>query len=309
MEKIIAFVILILATISLSYTLFIWTKNTLFVWTKKSYAHFKRSISYLKKREWISNFNNSSLNLKLENVFPRVLLLKNKKEISTAIFILTVSFIVVIFETPIESKIPGFINLILLIILLIGLVKFFTYSSNDSLINFQNWLWRVLLLIIFTLNFLKVYLEDPLNYRFLIVLTIFIIIFSVILIANALKNFNNMIFQLLNFIFGFGLILCVAGISFGLFYLENNDIFNLYTLEEYNKIMFHFDSSLTTYLFIIYKGLIPFYSFPSSGITLDQPITLILLCEYIIGFVFNVIIIGFFVSYFVTKFSKRYEEQ
>ncbi|KON88918.1 hypothetical protein AF332_20390 [Sporosarcina globispora] len=236
-------------------------------------------------------------------------MLKNKKEISTAIFILTVSFIVVIVETPIESKIPGFINLILFLIFLIGLGKIFTYSSNNSFINFLNWLFRVLLLITFTLGFLNVYLENPLNFRFLIVLTIFIIIFSVILITNALKNFNNMIFQLLNFIFGYGLILCVAGIGFGLFYLEYNDVFNLYTLEEYNKIMFHSNSSLTTYLFIIYKGLIPFYSFPSSGIILEQPITLILLCEYIIGFVFNVIIIGFFVSYFVTKFSKRNEEQ
>lgn len=300
--KIVAFVILTLATISLFYTLT--------VGIKKVFAHFKRFISHDKKREWISNIKKISLlDLKLDQVFPRVLLLKNKKEISFTLFMLTVSFIVVVVETPIESKIPDFINIILFAIFFIGLGKFFAYSSNDSFINFYNWLMSVLILIIFTLSFLIVYLENPLNFRFLIVITMFIIIFSVILISTVLRNFNNMIFQLLNFIFGFGLILGTAGIAFGLFYLEYNDVFKIYTLEEYNTIMFDFNSSLTTYLFIIYKGLIPFYSFPSNGITLEQPITLILLCEYIIGFVFNVIIIGFFVSYFVTKFSKRNDEQ
>ncbi|MGD6942670.1 hypothetical protein ACQCT6_11580 [Cytobacillus gottheilii] len=300
--KIVAFIILTLATISLFYTLT--------VETKKVFAHFKISMSHVTKRDWISNFKKFSLlELKLHQVFPRVLLLKNKKEISFTLFMLAVSFIVVVVETPIESKIPDFINIILLAIFFIGLGKFFSYSSNDSFTNSQNWIMSVLILVMFTLSFFIVYLENPLKIQFLIVITMFIIIYTVIIISTVLRNFNNMIFQLINFIFGFGLILCTAGFAFGLFYLEYNDVFNIYTLEEYNTIMFDFNSSLSSYLFIIYKGLIPFYSFPSSGITLEQPITLILLCEYIIGFVFNVIIIGFFVSYFVTKFSKRNDEQ
>ncbi|WP_019153900.1 hypothetical protein [Robertmurraya massiliosenegalensis] len=302
--KILALVILIVTIVPITYTMF--------VWIRKTYAKFHNYLS--KTNEWKSNVKGNfkinkkmirSLFLKLS--LPKILLIKNGRVLFILICLFTVSFMGLFVDTPIQNKIPVFINLVMILIVFIGIGKYFLHTTSNIAINYQNWFMCVLILVIYILSFLLSYIENPENLPFLMVLIVFSIVFAVLLVLNVLSNFNNVFFQLLNFVFLFVVILSVVGMGFGLFYLWNNEIFNLYTTEEYNKIMFHFDSGVSSYLFIMYKGLIPFYTYTNSGITLETPITLILIGEYLIGFLFNVVIIGFFLSYFVSKLLKNKE--
>ncbi|ASF41323.1 hypothetical protein CEH05_19995 [Halobacillus halophilus] len=95
-----------------------------------------------------------------------------------------------------------------------------------------------------------------------------------------------------------------------MFYLENNDVFTYFDQKEIYGLKQSLEYSNTPSLYsdlllVIHKGIEPFFNYPSNLNTEAGIISFIPLLEHIIGSVFNLLIIGFFVSYSVGKLLER----
>lgn len=295
-------------SIILMYT-FIVLAYTLFIKFKKTYINIKLSLceAFNYRLPIYKNQSESKIKLSkkdLKYIFSDIFIIKSKQKRDIIILLFSLSTIIITNNTPIKDKIPSFIFVIFSFLFFFGLAKFFRFSTNSFLVNLSNLFikWCILLIFIFTL--LESIFKTSFNIFNIIFTILFSIIFSLILISSVLTDFNKRWFQIINIFTSFIVILIVTGLSLGIYYLEYNDIFNLYTRVEIEKLNANYQSGIINYIIVIYKGLIHFYSFPTN-VTLDQPETLILFFEYLLGFVFNVVVIGFLISYFVSIISNK----
>ena len=207
-----------------------------------------------------------------------------------------------------------------LIIVLLGIGDFF-YNENKFFVNedlvskLVFYGLQLALLITLTLSFNLAFLESKNNLVILLVLTAFLIFYSFLFLKNIVDVFSSYFFQFLNFvaillIFNF----VVIGFNYGLFYLVNNETFNYYQLDEAESIYINFSESNDPlnleYIFIVvHEGIEPFFNFPSRLPGEAGLINFVPLIEHFIGNVFNLLIIGFFVSYSVTSLYERRKDK
>lgn len=211
------------------------------------------------------------------------------------------------------NKASTIIVLIAVIIFMVGLGEFLHSLKFEGFVGLLFYISQLLILFIYMLTFIMGYLEDVSNVWVLIIIVIMFIAYSFLFVKNVVDSFKSFLFQFLNFIF----ILLFSnmigiGLTFGAFYLENNEVFGLFSENDLSflnstHLEDSFDRQSLNALLIIYKGLDPFFNFPSELAVEHGFMGFIPLIEHIIGSVFNLFIIGFFVSYSVNKLFERKE--
>ncbi|MBM0065426.1 hypothetical protein [Alkalicoccobacillus gibsonii] len=242
-----------------------------------------------------------SLNLNISTIWGYIKK-ENKIKSQLLIILLPITLIAFVNSSEIGSKIPSKYTVVILLMFFFGL--FLLFRSSNQYDSISPYILKLTILIQFSSSFLVVVLEQPENYLLIIITVLFTSFYSLLLIISVLRDFKNKWFQLFNIIFGVSLILCVTGISFGSYYFTHNDVFGFFTQEDIVNLSN--DNTVITwihFLLLISKGLIPFYNSSSMElVTLAQPESFIILFEYGVGFIINVIVIGFFVSYFSSLF-------
>lgn len=183
----------------------------------------------------------------------------------------------------------------------------FKQVSDDRFLKIMFYFMNLMILVIYILQFSLAFLEVNFDVTLLLILTIILIFYSFLFIKGVVDAFKSYLFQFINFIvillfFNF----IVIGFNYGLFYLENNDIFGYYKSSEAEKIYQSFSVinealNWEYILIVIYEGIDPFFNFPKRIPGENGFINFIPLFEHFIGNVFNLLIIGFFVSYSVTR--------
>lgn len=184
------------------------------------------------------------------------------------------------------------------------------FVSNDLGLKIMFYFMNLLILIIYILQLNLVFLEVDFNVTILLIITIISIFYTFLFIKSVVDMFDSYLFQFINVIlillfFNF----IVIGFNYGLFYLDNNDVFGYYQIDEAEKITQSFKGNNKLnweYVsFVTYEGINPFFNFPHRISGENGFISFIPLIEHFIGNVFNLLIIGFFVSYSVTNLFER----
>lgn len=211
------------------------------------------------------------------------------------------------------NSVSNIFGLILIITCLVAIGDFI-HSGNrwilekDLFIKVLFYFLQLFVLFLYILSFNIVYL-DEVNFEVLLILTVLIIFYSFLFVKNVIDTFTSYFFQFFNFslillLFNF----VVIGFNYGLFYLSNNDIFQDFSLEEAEEINQKLSDGpvkLEHILAVTHEGIEPFFNFPSRTAEDTTLISFIPLIEHFIGNVFNLLIIGFFVSYSVTTLFER----
>ncbi len=122
------------------------------------------------------------------------------------------------------------------------------------------------------------------------------------LVKNNIDIFSSLVFQYINLILVLILLnLFVIGLSFGLYYLNFNDVFKFYDEDEFQTIN---NGGLKYIYYVIYVGIVPFFSFPSINLT-QEIRHFVPLLEFLLGYLFNLSIVAFFLSYSISKYFER----
>lgn len=218
-----------------------------------------------------------------------------------------------------STNINRFVIIIIGVICLLAVGDFLhsinrTVYANDissKLMKIMFYLMQLFVFIIYILNFSLAFLESENSLELLLILTSILIFYLFLFIKNVVDVFTSYFFQFVNFI----LILLffnyiIIGFNFGLFYLANNDIFEYYQPNEEKVIYENFSQNNEQlnweYIsIVIYEGIEPFFNFPPRLSGENGFKSFIPLIEHLIGFIFNLLIIGFFVSYSVTSLFER----
>ncbi|MDZ5711332.1 hypothetical protein UFB30_03810 [Jeotgalibacillus sp. HH7-29] len=146
-------------------------------------------------------------------------------------------------------------------------------------------------------------MENEANFKVLVSVPLISLVYTFIFMKNVIETFNSFLFYSINFLLIMLITMFIVGVNFGTFYFFNNERFGFYTSEDIEMV--NSGETLFALLQLSYKGIGPFYTFPALNI--NQSSTLIdytPLMEFIIGSMFNLVIVGFFISYSVSKISK-----
>jgi hypothetical protein len=96
--------------------------------------------------------------------------------------------------------------------------------------------------------------------------------------------------------------LLIIGLSFGLYYFNYNDTFHFFSDTEKEIVD---NNGLKYVLFVAYIGISPFFSFPGDIKFSSDIMNFIPIIEYLFGYIFNLSIVGFFISYSISKYFER----
>lgn len=198
-------------------------------------------------------------------------------------------------------------------IIFLSIALFLHHSKFEVIGKWNAYLLKLCTLFIFTLSALDGYAGGVTSIGALVISISIPIIFSFLIMKSVIDSFKNYLFQAFNFIF---LILIVnlfcIGYTFGLYYWVNNSEYidfdgdyTFYQSEEMtmleNKVW-----GLQEFLLLTHKGIKPFYTLveinTSKGVTGYLPFF-----EFILGSIYNLTVIAFFISYSVSKLINRQE--
>ncbi|MBH0159154.1 hypothetical protein IHV10_22555 [Fictibacillus sp. 5RED26] len=297
MEKILIIVSSIYAIVSIFYTLSLRLEQ--FEWIIKRKNRVKVVSSRVK-----NNLSKEIQKLKNPNAYKKLLYINSKVHLLIIATILALGYITLV--PPSNNIILKLLALICICILLYGLALYFNHLSKDTFENFSFYILKIFIIMTFSLAFVTNSLEFGGNLLFLGFSILFPLIYSFILMKSVMDHFKSILFQLFNFIFILGMVLFFWGLLFGSYYLTNNVVYQLFNEREYDQLMNHGDDSQI--IFLVYKGLSPFYAFPAS-INIEQPLSYVPFIEFIVGYIFNAAFVGFFISYLVSKLIIREQEK
>ncbi|WP_459998956.1 hypothetical protein [Paradesulfitobacterium aromaticivorans] len=199
------------------------------------------------------------------------------------------------------SKFTTWLGFFCVVITLLGLAKFLGrnyYGYYFDKIGF--YFLKLCIFAIYSLSFFVGYLKYPSNDVFFIFSLLTTIIFSVYFLKSIIDGFEHIWFCVANLLLVYVYDLLAIGLHFGFFYLQNNEIFKLFAnIQQYNSL------NLVNLLTIIQLGLLNFYSLSTSSMGFESLKNFAPFFEYMFGAVFNVGIIGFFISYMASKIFKK----
>lgn len=190
------------------------------------------------------------------------------------------------------------------------------FLHNSNFIGFEKWSMyfsKLYILLVFTMAGLDTYVKTTTSISALITSIGIPVIFSFLVMKSVIDSFKSYLFQAFNFIL---LILFFnlffIGYTFGLYYgfnntsfVDSNGDYIFYQLEEL-ELLNKSDWGLEEVLLITYEGIRPFYSLIEIGT--DKGIVGYLpFFEFILGNIYNLTVIAFFISYSVSKLINRQE--
>lgn len=302
-EKIIYTLLIVASSISILFTIFYNIDGAVRSIPKliKSYQASKNEVSVTREELKRSDLQKP----KPIDLFLRFAFLDSKLKYLISLYLLSGSSVLLATEMNYQPK-EKFILILLVfatLFMFIGICHFIHYSHRDKFINRGIYGMKLCIIIVYPLVAFNNFLSD-INIVSLFLTILFSLIFTILFIKNIIDSFKPFLFQLINF-----LILIIAmnilyiGLSFGMFYLNNNSVFSYFSEENHSVIID--SSSWNNLYFIIYKGLDPFFGYPDNLKYEVQPIYYIPLVEHLIGYMFNLIIIGFFMTYSISIMLER----
>ncbi|MFB2515532.1 hypothetical protein [Lysinibacillus sp. OTC-L20] len=227
--------------------------------------------------------------------------------------------LVTIYDSP--SKINSESKLFLLtmgiavIVILSGIMWFLHNSSFSGFEKIGMYFIKIGILFSFTIAILDSDIKTVTSVESLFIGIAIPVLFSFLIMKSVVDSFkNNYIFQVFNFII---LILLLnffyIGFRFGLFYGVNNDQylnangeFIFFQKEDIYQLNSSSNWGLEEILLVTYKGIKPFFSFTEFKTGKDV-IDFIPFFEFILGHIYNLTVIAFFVSYSVSKLINNQE--
>lgn len=261
-------------------------KVKLIVFNSLKSFHFKEVIQKL-KHEIIYFFRN----------MDTILLIKKYTIFRILIYFAAFSSITILNSISTTNVIVKYFGIAMFIIALIGVGELIhTNIIKDSMLYYiLSWIGKYCIFLIYTLSLILVYI-DKIDLKVLSVCIIVLLTYSFLFLKNIIDTFKSYLFQLFNFIVVLiGINLFLIGLTFGLFYLGNNEVYEFFDQKEINNVENDFNNS--TILMITIKGLEPFFNYKyKSGPELTT-LSFIPILENILGNVYFLLIIGFFVSY------------
>ncbi|MGE7811263.1 hypothetical protein [Lysinibacillus capsici] len=206
------------------------------------------------------------------------------------------------------------VTMVMVISIIFFSIALFLHHSKFEVIGKWNaYLLKLCTLFIFTLSALDGYARAVTSISALVISISIPIIFSFLIMKSVIDSFKNYLFQAFNFIV---LILIVnlfcIGYTFGLYYWVNNNEFidfdGEYTFfqSEEMTMLENKEWGLKEFLLLTHEGVKPFYSLVE--INTDKGVTGYLpFFEFILGSIYNLTVIAFFISYSVSKLINRQE--
>ncbi|MFC7391930.1 hypothetical protein [Scopulibacillus cellulosilyticus] len=325
---------LFLATMAILYSLFsIFVSLLLYI--KKQIAlnkfNFKRSFF-----NWIDDFKSSIkrgrevLNaIKLSNkyrnkIFNSIFVLSTLSKTKWRLVIYGLSFGTVVFFATFGlylNRMPLALRILIIIMIIILAYGFGEYISAPFLkvstvksnkfpnkihkiftVIFSNYI-KLCLLALFCITILEVNIENNGGNLFSLLITVILTtIYSCLYLKFAIDSTRNWLFHIIIFLFMICWVFFIIGVAFGSYYLEHNDVFNMFSSKE--VILLNHNFKWKHLYYMISMGLTPLFSLQSK-FNIQNPLTLITLLEYLLGYIFTAIFVGFFVSYFSTKFNEK----
>lgn len=181
-------------------------------------------------------------------------------------------------------------------IVLYGIGKLLSWPDRNALGM------HMLVVIIFSISFLQINFEEPIN-PFSFSLSLFIpIIFTFIFFMNVIKNISNLLILICFLIMNLCIVYFCTGLLFGNLYFINQDLFQMYSSKDYTNMLDN--STILSIINLIHVGLVPFFSYPKD-VDITNILSYVPLGEFLLGTTFNTLYIGFLISYLVAKFSDK----
>lgn len=262
---------------------------------------YKRKLTIKKIRYKLNKIKRN----KIQRYLLNLVRIDSLKKLENVIFILSFAIILIFPNNLINIKFFKIILRICLTIVFIGIGKFLSLFNYDNFIyNIYFYALKLFIFVIYSVALLTGFLEKIDNQQLLIVSVIISLGYSICFLKGVIDGFYSLIFYIINLVFVYVYDLIIIGFSFGLYYLNKNDIFKFYNQSDlYNNL------TLQTLVSIIQKGLIYFFSFPTA-LDINSLDAAIPFLEYIMGTIFNLLIVSFFISYTASKsFNNHYNKK
>jgi hypothetical protein len=201
-----------------------------------------------------------------------------------------------------------YVALVIVAIVLVSFSYFFKVKNGLTFLLIKSVVLTILLSFI-----IAFYLLYNSNIIILVISVVLILIYSLTLLKSIIDEVNSLWLHLIALIGIYSFAIACMGIVFGIFYISNNTIFMVSDSTNKSSLIFgvfsfiEFSKESVTFpeLVGIWQiGLYHFYQFTNISVTSFDYRICIPFIEYIIGTVFNIGIIGFFMSY---TSSKAYE--
>ena len=161
---------------------------------------------------------------------------------------------------------------------------------------------KLSVLIIYSLFFLRLFLEYLNNIKLLFMAIFIPVIYSFLFIKRIIENYKSITVQMISLTLVLIILnLAIIGLCFGGFYLNNYKYFPYFTKTDYKEITQN--KKTGNIYFIIYKGMKPFFFFFYHIVIRNDFYGYVPLIEHFIGYIFNLILISFFISYATNKIS------
>lgn len=220
----------------------------------------------------------------------------SRQKLDFFLFALGFSLLLVISPLLPGSIIMRLLGILALLLVFYWLAKLLCGNLWGSIIpSVFFYLFGVATFFVYSLLLFKGCLENIKSEYLLTVLTVFIFWLSMHFLRGIVNRFG-MCFALVNLLVIYLYNLAIIGFAFGAYYWENNQVFNLFSGFRI------YDFGFTAVTTIIFKGLTYFYNFPSlNGITGSSIKTFAPCVEYILGRLYEVYMLAFFISYVVSK--------
>lgn len=210
------------------------------------------------------------------------------------------------FEFPKNNQTLKFMIYAIGILFLTGVIEYLLCDFDDIISYFL----KLLIFSVYPLIFFMGFLNQINSIKLLLLLVIITILFSFFFLKGVIdssRGKNNSIlglFFIINLIIVYIYDLILFGLSFGLFYLNNNKIFKLFNQFKINEISF------LHYINIIKNGLKFFFNYPEDfNILIENSVEIkrvIPFFQFLLGDIFHIVIIAFFISYISSKSLKKF---
>ncbi len=293
------FLVLLIVT---SYLLTIWIRTKDFF---KFIKKIKESRQVKSANSVNAHLRNRSVKNQLLNGFLDLLYVNSRAKLLGSFFILMFSGAILLSKNnyTTSNSFERTVIIIMIVYIFIGIGLYIHKSFEDLLNDSLFYFLKLSIVIMYPLVTFQLLLNEIDNLTILFLAITLSIGYSFALIKNVIDSFKSLLFQFINFICILLILnLSFIGLTFGMFYINTNNFFSFYTEDQLNIIN---NGGLGYISFVIYKGLSPFFSFPGDIKISNDFIVYVPFIEHLFGYLFNLTIIGFFISYSVSKYFER----
>lgn len=245
-------------------------------------------------------------NIKRKFNLSELLFINTKKKLGIFLFLFPISIIIIFTKYNLTKyKYLNYIAIVCAFIALFCIALYLRYSSTIAKTlgyKLLFYFYNIMIFIIYTSMFFIIFMHDINNYYLFITIIIITLFYSSCFLIGTIDTFKSIYFRIINLILIYIHNLLIFGLTFGFYYLKNNDIFKLF--EDADKIKD--TASFTNLSIIVQKGLINFFNSDAPILNTPNLINnIIQFGEFIFGNIYTVAIIGFYLSYAFSDKNKN----